>query len=190
MIQRQKPLSSSFGFSTSLAGPCSKLHDGFIPYATSRRSAICLAQRRQSVLRCPDAPARFPPCYRCSGAGFYVDNNLQRGGDVCAAIDKNMAHANPAGNHRNGGLPAAQFMQACAAARDQSYCRCTYPYAAFIDQRTVRLSIVSELLPPVNACFQRLLNDTNGCGTVRCVFPPRRITALPVFRHKEATSTA
>ncbi len=115
-------------------------HDGFIPmqrHAALSPSASFSAQAK-AFCDVPDAPASSPPCYRCSGAGFSVDNNLQRRGDVCAAINKNMAHANSPVITGMVGLPRHSLCAACAAAR--SAYRCTYPDTQhFIDQRTVRI---------------------------------------------------
>ena len=50
---------------------------------------------------------------------FGVNDHFQRFGNVSGVVDINMANADPAGDHRNRRLFAAQLMQTCAAARDQ-----------------------------------------------------------------------
>lgn len=41
---------------------------------------------------------------------FRIDDNLQRRGNLSAIVNKDMANANPAGDHRNGRLLTAQLM--------------------------------------------------------------------------------
>ena len=60
--------------------------------------------------------------YRVTGAwalNFGIDDNLQRFSYIGRIINIDMTHANPAGDHRDRGLLAAQLVQTGAAAWDQ-----------------------------------------------------------------------
>ncbi len=93
-------------------------------------SAICCSAQAKAFCDV-DAPARFSTVLQVLGRWNSVDDNVFSAGRVCAAIDKNMAHANPAGNHRNGGLLAARIYASLHAAALVSISILLIPYAAF-----------------------------------------------------------
>ncbi|MNS63647.1 hypothetical protein D3C72_967480 [compost metagenome] len=93
--------------------------------------------------------------------GFGVDDNLQGRRDLCAVIHHDMTHANPAGDHRNGRLFAAQLVQARPTAWDQHVD--VFIHAQhFIHQRTIRAFDSLYRTGWQAALFQRLLDDVNG----------------------------
>ncbi|MNS28524.1 hypothetical protein D3C72_605040 [compost metagenome] len=89
---------------------------------------------------------------------FGIDDNLQRRRDFSAVIHDDMTHANPAGDHRNGRLLAAQLVQTRATAWDQ-HVDVFIHTQHFVDQRTIRAFDSLNRTRWQAALFQRLLND-------------------------------
>ena len=95
--------------------------------------------------------------------GLGVNDDLQRRCDLGGIVDENMAHADTAGDHRDGGLLAAQLMQACAAARDQ-HIDVFIHLQHFADQRAIRALDCLHRGSRQATLLQRLLNHFHRRG--------------------------
>ncbi len=121
-----------------LRGACLQLRQrGCIACNVTPLSAICLLNAGRKLSRCFYSPATFLPYYTCSDAEFRVDNYFQGFSDLCAFINVNW-HT-PIPPVITGIVDCSRHSFANQPHRAGSTCRCIYPYAAFTDQRTVRI---------------------------------------------------